>query len=245
MTLTERKLTEFFPANHRFIHYCAKRYGYTFFNQEAVESAHYHSAVNLTRYLQKHGREFETESKMVAVIMGSIRYGILTAISDKSRKASRKYKRSVEAISESDLMVEDNERSTKYEKALATYDEDFFGIHMLEDSFKKEADYYEEFVYDNHIIEGKPLEWLSVEHGIPSNQLRNAKQRIKTKFKHLIKNEEHQLRIAKDIINHETEIRPISEDVQEEHRDRCVVEKQDKERSYSEAMSFLYSSEEV
>ncbi len=246
MKLTERKLREFFPKDHRFIHYCANRFGYSFFNQEAVESAHYYSAINITRYIEKNGRMFEDEKHLVSVVMGSIRYGIMTAVSDKSRKASRKYKRSVDTITEADLYFNDDDNMpTKYDKACVSYDEQEDGTHMLIDEFKSIADSTEAFVFDEHIINGTPIYVLCAEHEYTESELSNAKKRIKTKFKNLIKDELHRLQDAQNITNYEAEVSEVSRGISEENGYKCLVEHENKERSYRKTMSFLYPEKKV
>ena len=245
MELTERRIRKFFPKDHRFIHFCAKRFNLSFYNEEVVELAHFHSALNLTRYLDKHGRVFENESKMVAVVMGSIRYGIMTAITERGRREKLKYKRSVDTITEADLILSGDDYSTKYDRAIATHDQPKDNLFMLVKHFKAEADPVECLVFDEHMQEGYTLKEISLEHGIPERELLNAKLRTRTKFKNLIKDEQRKLHDAQDINNHETEVRPIGEDVQEEYGYRCLVEEQRKERSLSETMSFLYSKDEV
>lgn len=245
MELTEKKLREFFPSNHRFIHFCAKKYGYTFYNQEAVDSAHYYSAINLSRYFKKHGREFEDEKSMVSVIMGAIRYGILTAVSDKSRRASRKYKKSVETIYEADLYNVEDQRDSKYDRACISYDNPADGTHMLIEHFKSLADTLEVLVFEEHIIKGLTLKEVSVEHRQTERDLLNAKQRVRTKFKRLIKDEQQDLQDAQGIVNHEEPIRQADKDVQEEHGYRRLLEEQSQERSYSKTMSFLHSKKEI
>lgn len=245
MELTERKIREFFPKDHRFIHYCANRFGYSFFNQEAVESAHYYSAINITRYIEKNGRLFNDEKHLVSVVMGSIRYGIMTAVSDKSRMSSRKYKRSVETITEADLYYSEDDVSTKYERACVSHDEHKDGTHMLVDEFKSLADSTEAFVFEEHIIKGTPIYILCAEHEYTESELSNAKKRIKTKFKNLIKDELHRLQDAQNIINHEEKVPAVSGSLPEEDRYKCLVEEQNKERGYRKAMSFLYPEEKV
>ena len=39
MKITERDLRNWFPADRRFLHFCAKYYGYSFHNDEVVERA--------------------------------------------------------------------------------------------------------------------------------------------------------------------------------------------------------------
>lgn len=245
MKLTEKKIKEFFPSDHRFIHFCAKRFGYSFYNQEAVDSAHYYSGLNLARYLRKHGREFKDERELVSVVMGSIRYGIMTAISDKSRRESRKYKRSVDTVLESDLEIWDDTLSTRYERACVSHDEHTDGTHMLIDSFKSLATAVELLVFDKHIINGITLTELSRDSGYSFGVLNNAKYKIKRKFKVLIEDEQEKLQTAKDIVDHQEEVRPTDEDVCRANRDRRKAEEQDKERSYSQTMSFLHSTEEI
>jgi hypothetical protein len=73
MKLTERRLRKFFPYNNRLIHFVAKRYGYSFQNNDVVDAARYYSFVNVTRYLKKNGDEFESEGEMIGMVMSSIR----------------------------------------------------------------------------------------------------------------------------------------------------------------------------
>ena len=142
-------------------------------------------------------------------------------------------------------MVSGDDISTRFERAIVSHDQPKDDIYMLIEHFKKVADPIEILVFDEHIQKGMPLSELEAEHGYVKRELHNARVRIKTKFKNLIKDEQRSLHDAKGVNNHETEVRPISEDVQEEYGYRCLLEEQRKERSLSETMSFLYSKDEV
>jgi hypothetical protein len=60
MKLTERHIREFFPRDMRFTHYVAKRYGYNFKDEFAVEKA---NAIAMERVIHMYNEGMEFDSK--------------------------------------------------------------------------------------------------------------------------------------------------------------------------------------
>jgi len=78
MKITEKQMKEFFPSNMRFLHYVAKRNGYTFYNDEAVRKANYHASVALTK-IYNEGKEFDSIEHLYGYVMQSFKYAILSS----------------------------------------------------------------------------------------------------------------------------------------------------------------------
>lgn len=76
MKITQRNLKEWFPRDRRFLHFCARYYGYSFYNDEVVEFANEYAIKNVLKMYQE-GREFEDEKHMTGIVMSSFRFGIL------------------------------------------------------------------------------------------------------------------------------------------------------------------------
>lgn len=76
MKITQRNLKEWFPRDRRFLHFCARYYGYSFYNDEVVEFANEYAIKNVLKMYQE-GREFEDEKHMTGMVMSSFRFAIL------------------------------------------------------------------------------------------------------------------------------------------------------------------------
>ena len=68
MKITERDLRNWFPADRRFLHFCAKYYGYSFRNDEVVERANHLAVLNVMRLVNR-DQEFEDEAHMTGMVM--------------------------------------------------------------------------------------------------------------------------------------------------------------------------------
>jgi RNA polymerase sigma factor (sigma-70 family) len=78
MKITEKKMKEWFPADRRFLHFCAKYYKYSFHSDEVVEEAHFIAIKNVMS-LKNREIEFESEQHMVGTVMSTFRFAILNA----------------------------------------------------------------------------------------------------------------------------------------------------------------------
>ena len=78
MKITEKQMKEFFPPNMRFLHYVAKRYGYTFYNDEAVRKANFYASVAITK-IYNEGKEFDNNEHLYGYVMNSFKYAILSS----------------------------------------------------------------------------------------------------------------------------------------------------------------------
>ena len=81
MKITEKDLRNWFPRDMRFLHFCAKYYGYSFHNDEVVERANHLAVLNVMRLVNR-DQEFEDEAHMTGIVMSSFRYAILNAYSN-------------------------------------------------------------------------------------------------------------------------------------------------------------------
>ena len=241
MKLTESKLKEFFPRNNRFIHYCAKHYGYTFFNDEAVNDARYFSAVNIINYTKKNGDVFDDESHLVATVMSCIRYGILTAV-----KPYRKKMR-VETMLEADLIYTSGKDQdgtyNKYEANCVSYDQEYGGYDTLLETLRERIESPVERIFlEECMLLGDSVRDVSERHDVEPHVLNLAKYRVRTKFKKIIKEENERVKTSREIGNsYESQVQSVSQSLSDEDRYQRLRKEQDTERSYSETMSFLYS----
>ncbi len=78
MKITEKKMKEWFPADRRFLHFCAKYYKYSFHSDEVVEEANFIAIKNVMS-LKNREIEFESEQHMVGTVMSTFRFAILNA----------------------------------------------------------------------------------------------------------------------------------------------------------------------
>lgn len=241
MKLTEKKIKEFFPSDNRFIHFCAKRYGYAFFNDDAVHDARYYSSMNVMNYIKKYGDEFKDESHLVASVMSCIKFGILSAVSPS------RIKKRVETVYESDIIYvsgrdQDGEYS-KYQANCVSNDQEYGGYEMLLNDLRATiSDPLEHIVLEQVMLKGKTLNKAAEDTDTDSRQLDLAKYRVRTKFKRIIKKEDERIKSSREIGNsHQSKVRPIGKGLSDEDRYQRLREEQNTERSYSETMSFLYS----
>ena len=235
MKLTDKKLAEFFPRDNRFIHFCAKRYKYSFWSDETVEDARYYSLLNVMRYFRKNGNDFEDEAAIIAFVMTCIRYGILSAFSDRDNRKKRidlRYESefimtgddsSEYNFFESKLGVEDTFSDTHYTDLL-----DHLREHTLTERQNK--------VLQECLIDGKTMREFSVEHNVPQSTVESEKRKIRLRFKKLIEQEDE----SKVSSNKEC-VPQVKRGVRKSNGSEPFVGYEEKEYSYLKAMSFLYS----
>jgi len=241
MKLTESKLKEFFPRNNRFIHYCAKHYGYAFFNDDAADDARYYSSLNIINYTKKNGDTFDDESHLVATVMSCIRYGILTAVKPYRKKIR------IETISEADLIYssgkDQDNTYNKYEANCVSFDEEYGGYDTLLETLRERIESpIERLFLEQCMLQGRSVREVSEEHEVEPHILNLAKYRVRTKFKKIIKEENERVETSREIGNsYKSEVQSVDKSLSDEDRYQRLRKEQDTERSYSETMSFLYS----
>lgn len=110
MKLTERHIREFFPRDMRFTHYVAKRYGYNFKDEFAVEKA---NAIAMERviHMYNEGMEFDNKEHLYGYIMTAFKFSILNSF---DKRAADK----LEYYNESQLTYGEGDK--EYNKFLAT-----------------------------------------------------------------------------------------------------------------------------
>ncbi len=236
MKLTERRLRKFFPYNNRLIHFVAKRYGYSFQNNDVVDAARYYSFVNVTRYLKKNGDEFESEGEMIGMVMSSIRYGILSAY------PHHKDKKRVETINESSLITnsESDDNSHRYEKALISTDTESGGYETFYEEDIANLTKVEKVVLKG-LMEGYEFKEIAQRNDITFREVINAKGRVQTKFKNLIKEEEDASKSTQIRECNEDEIRRAESEILLRKWRESKRKEQEEERSRIKTIAFLYS----
>jgi hypothetical protein len=245
MKLTDKRLKEFFPTDNRFIHWVAKRYGYSFYSDENVVSARYHSIINLTRYLQRHGDEFEHEGKMVSAIIYSIRYGILNSYSEHKRNDER----ALDICLESEFIFNANENSETYNaytKALAVNDTEFGGLDLLYRNVVEHSLTEMERQVMIKSLDGFSLPEIDNALSLREGQSYLAKKRVQTKFKKAIKLENRNEKQQE--FTHITDKEQVQKNLQfirEDNWYRSIIEDEKKRSRYIKAMSFLHPENEI
>ena len=243
MILTDRKLKGFFPTDNRFIHFVAKKYGYTFWNDDNVNNARYHSIVNVTRYLKKYGYDFEDEGKIVSMLMYSIRYGILESYSQYKKKNERL----LDIRTESEFVYDvDSEMYNAYTKALAVDDDDLGGLHML---YKNTVEYSLTETESNVLsksLAGYNLTEIDNMYDLKPKAAYCAKKRIVTKFKNAIKleNKNEKEQQFTDTFKQE-QVQKNLRNLRADKQYRSLIKDEEKRSSYVKAIAFLYPEEEV
>lgn len=237
MELTESKWAEFFPLNNRFIYYCAKYYGYTFHSDDTANDARYYSVINLLRYVENNGSVFKDEPEMISIVMSCIRYGILSAFSDRENRKKR-----IESRPFSDFITHSNwgynsdeEYNIVTNSMPKTYQEETHFKTLLDILVEHRLSELEKKVLQQCMIDGKTTKEFSLEHEISESVVLSARRKIKTKFKNLIKKEDEQ------VSNHKERVPQVKQRVRKDNRDKSKLEYQEKEYRYLKAMSFLYS----
>lgn len=119
MRLTEKHIRDFFPRDMRFLHFVAKRYNYSFFNDEAVRKANHIASVNMTKVFNE-GKEFENDEHLYGYVMSVFRYAILNSYTQKVNE------KNLQVSLESDLTYGDegDEYNKFYNKAVS-YDQEY------------------------------------------------------------------------------------------------------------------------
>jgi len=235
MKITERDFKDYFPKNNRFLHFCAKFYGYSFYSDEVVESAAHHALLNVMRMYNRE-QEFEDEKEKNGMIMSSFRFGILAAYDEFKRKERLPTK------NESQLTygVGDDEYN-KYLHSAVSSDKEYNNIYeLLREFIDTNLTHPEALVIRDNILEGKTYSHISSLNDISVTALRSARERALNKLRKYVKSitsTEH----AKDRTPDQRKyISHARSQLRIETLLESVREKQAEANRYSEALSFLH-----
>lgn len=229
MKITEKNLKNWFPHDRRFLHFCARYYGYSFYNDEVVEFANEFATKNVLNMYHQ-GREFDNEKHMTAMVMSSFRFGILNGY-----KAYDRYRKLQDRpMSDYDVDPEFNSVLSNLEGESTEYDNT---MDMIKEAMQKLPDVQSELVR-RKFLNHENLSDIAKSLGISYTDAR--------------RHERHALKQLRDDIENETPRKPEHKDQYPKYKDpieslpapvRSKPPRTNKaaDSSHSEAMSFLYS----
>ena len=232
--ITEKDIKGWFPADNRFLHYCAKFYGYSFYNDDVVAEAAFQAARAITKMYNEQ-REFDNEEHMVGMVMSSFRFAILNAYTIKKRSEKLEVR-----------------PMTDYE-----YSEGSDSFNMVMDRktdntkpYDNTNDFLKEVIAANlppverdcivlHFIDGLTGPDISCELDITYNEYRAAIQRGLRKLKRAFKNEQKKPKVQAKPRN----IQPTKRALQPIVQCQPFTTNKAERSSHSKAMSFLHTDE--
>lgn len=240
MRITEKQLEEFFPRDMRFTHYVARRYGYNFQNDAAVERAN-SLALEQVLKIYNEGREFDSNEHLYGFVMMTFRYAILSSFS--VRKGNDRLK----IYTESQLTTgEGNEEYNVYRETAVAEDESFDdSVDSTIKLLKKVLTPLEFNIFDmrirdyskKQIEQDTGLNWHAVEKKIKSiqNKYNQLKEKIDEDGIYAIKaakkrRQEEAIAIAN---------READRELRREARSKRLEEEKRQAHRRSEAMSWL------
>lgn len=233
MKITREDLKNWFPVNNRFLHYCAKYYGYTFYNDETVEHAAYHAMTYITK-MYNEGREFEDEAEKIGIVMGAFRFAILNGYSSYKRA----HKLGDRAMS--DYEFEGSEDGfNPVESKMISHDKAYDNTDTyLKRVIKKNLPPIEASTVELYFFGGLNIPEIAMELDLPRDKVRLAKHRGLNKLKKIIKEDERKdNEIKSERKKHRAAVKSLPKTI----RTKPVESNKSKDSNYSKAMSFIYS----
>jgi RNA polymerase sigma factor (sigma-70 family) len=231
MKITEENFKDWFPANNRFLHFCAKYYGMSFHNDEVVEEAAFQAAKNVMR-LWKRGEEFESEQHMMGTVMSCFRFGILNAYQTIERRGR------VPTRSESELTYGSaDDEFNIYLSKLISHDKEYNNLNeLINKSLDQDLNQVEADIIRLVFYEDLKRKDVCDALDICTREYRKRFNSALTKLKKAVKNDEPK---------EQTNLKPYPKftyrKVPKVVRSEPVKTHEDKERNYRKAMSYLYS----
>lgn len=229
MKITQRNLKEWFPKDRRFLHFCARYYGYSFYNDEVVEFANEYAIKNVLKMYQE-GREFENEKHMTGMVMSSFRFAILNGYTAYDRYRRLK-----------DRPMTDYDVDPEFNSVLS---------HLQSDT--KEYDNTMEMVYK--LIEELPPTQGEIirRHYIDQEALADIAKSLDMRYTEARRVLRHGLKKLEKQIRHEEPINSEPQNKYPKHkeligslpapvRSKPPVSNKAQDGPHSKAMSFLYS----
>lgn len=241
MRITEEDIKKWFPKDNRFLHFCAKYYGYSFHSDEVVEHASYMSFLNIKRYMDR-GDEFENEKQKIGMAMSAFKFGILNGYST-YQNANRK---NLDSKTEAQLTYGyDGDEYSLYQAKCISHDKPYDNSsEVLREYIEANLPPLERRVIIAHFFEDIRYSDLAKELCVSPRKIELAKVRGLNKIKNYYKQErEHEQKTRE--ADKPRYISAVSSKLRIDELNRPNVEKQRAEDSYSKAMSFIYSSQKI
>ena len=183
MKITEKDLRNWFPRDMRFLHFCAKYYGYSFHNDEVVERANHLAVLNVMRLVNR-DQEFEDEAHMTGMVMSSFRYAILNSYTN-SLTANEK---NLEVRNESEVTYGDgSEEYSKYQESAVSSDKEIDNLlDVVRDYAETKLPYLERRALLECVIGESTMKELATDTDTTVRQVHLAKQKAIRRVKKLI-----------------------------------------------------------
>ena len=242
MKITERDLRNWFPADRRFLHFCAKYYGYSFRNDEVVERASHLAVLNVMRLVNR-DEEFENEAHMTGIVMSSFRYAILNSYSN-SLSANEK---NLEVRNESEVTYGDgSEEYSKYQaNAIADTKEIDNLIDVVRDYAETNLPYLQRRALIECVIGESSMKELATDTDTSVRKVHLAKQKAIRRIKKFIGVlNENEKKYGKKEADGKY-ISPSRSKLQIAIQLEPIRRDEARERDYSKAMSFIHTPPKV
>ena len=227
--ITEDRFKDWFPKNNRFLHYCAKYYGFSFHNEAVVEEASFQSMLNVKRLMDR-GEEFETEQKLMGTVMWCFRFGILSSY-DILKRRNR-----LDCKNESEVTygVGNDDDYSLYEAACIYHDKPYSNVgELISEAMLEDLNLEEREIIKQHFYQGETLVDIKKSLDLTPKQFRNSYNRALAKLKLKLKENDEKPNIKKQ--RTESMFR-----VRKSNRVESPVKDTEKDSNYSKAMSFLH-----
>jgi len=242
MKITERDLRNWFPADRRFLHFCAKYYGYSFHNDEVVERASHLAVLNVMRLVNR-DEEFEDEAHMTGIVMSSFRYAILNSYTN-SLTANEK---NLEVRNESEVTYGDgSEEYSKYQESAVSNDKEIDNLlDVVRDYAETKLPYLERRALLECVIGESTMKELATDTDTTVRQVHLAKQKAIRRVKKLIGVlDENEKKYGEQTDNGKY-ISPSRSKLQIAIQLEPIRRDEARERDYSKAMSFIHTPPKV
>lgn len=242
MKITERDLRNWFPRDMRFLHFCAKYYGYSFQNDEVVARANHLAVLNVMRLVNR-DEEFEDEAHMTGIVMSSFRYAILNSYSN-SLSANEK---NLDVRNESEVTYGDgDEEYSKYQaNAIADTKEIDNLIDVVRDYAETNLPYLQRRALIECVIGESTMKELATDTDTSVRKVHLAKQKAIRRIKKLIGAlDENEEKYGKKE-TYGKYISPSRSKLQIAIQLEPIRKDEARERDYSKAMSFIHTPPKV
>lgn len=242
MKITEKDLRNWFPRDMRFLHFCAKYYGYSFHNDEVVERANHLAVLNVMRLVNRE-QEFEDEAHMTGMVMSSFRYAILNAYTN-SLSANEK---NLEVRNDSELTYGfgDEEYSKYQASAVADTKEIDNLVDFVTEYAETNLPYLQRRALVECVIGESTMKELATDTDTSVRKVHLAKQKAIRRVKKLIGAlNENEKKYGKEETNGKY-ISPSRSKLQIAIQLEPIRRDETRERDYSKAMSFVNTPPKV
>jgi len=242
MKITDKDLRNWFPRDMRFLHFCAKYYGYSFHNDEVVERANHLAVLNVMRLVNR-DQEFEDEAHMTGMVMSSFRYAILNSYSN-SLSANEK---NLEVRNDSELTYGfgDEEYSKYQASAVADTKEIDNLVDFVTEYAETNLPYLQRRALVECVIGESTMKELATDTDTSVRKVHLAKQKAIRRVKKLIGAlNENEKKYGKEETNGKY-ISPSRSKLQIAIQLEPVRRNEERERDYSKAMSFIHTPPKV